>query len=145
MQPTGNSAREPLLDVDSLKFADVVRHWGRERLVHEVLVAQELARGIIRDGLRFQSVDPKWEKSTTVFRGEPLVGYSARQDLPPVMLRAKVLEHLFAVVDANVEPELGRFTQEFVTRTAFRQWLIHTGRPLPAFWYGGDERFNSNR
>ena len=33
---------EVFIEVESCKFADIVRHWVRERLVHEVLVAREL-------------------------------------------------------------------------------------------------------
>lgn len=65
-------------EIGSFKFGDIVRHWGRERLVHEVIIVRELARGIIREGLRFQSVNPRWTKSSETFRGYPLVGYSAR-------------------------------------------------------------------
>lgn len=131
---------ETYYDIDSFRFYDVVRHWGRERLVHEVIVARELARGIVREGLRFQSVDPKWTKSSEVLRGYPLVGYSARHGLPPVLLRAEALEHLLAVEREAVDPNPVILWDEQVSRSDFRQWLVLTGRAMPKFWYGPQER-----
>ncbi len=52
-------------EIESFKFADIVKQWARERLVHDVIVGRELARGITREGLRFNSVDPKWTKPGT--------------------------------------------------------------------------------
>lgn len=127
-------------EIESFKFADVVKRWGRERLVHELIVARELARGIIREGLRFQSVDPKWTKSSTSFRGYPLVGYSARQDLPPILIRAEALEHLLAVEREASDPDSSLLRDEFVTKNDFRNWLVKTGRPMPFFWFGAEER-----
>ena len=132
---------ESYVEVDSFKFGDIIKHWGRERLVHDVLIFRELARGVVREGLRFQSVDPKWEKPNTEFRGYPLVGYSARQDLPPVMLRAVALEHLLAVARDASEPDPAILHAEFVTKHDFRNWLVHSGKALPAFWYAAEERY----
>jgi hypothetical protein len=131
---------ESYVEVESFKFADVMRHWARERLVHEVTVGRELARGVIRDGLRFQSVDPHWTKPTVVLRGEPLVGYTARPDLLPVLVCAEALEHLLAVSREAMDPDLRLLGDEYVTKAAFRDWLVHTGRPLPAFWFASTER-----
>jgi hypothetical protein len=128
------------LDVESFKFGDIVKHWARERLVHEVIVGRELARGIVREGLRFNSVDPKWTKATIELRGSPLIGFSARQDLPPVLLRALALEHLLAVEREAVDPDLYLLSDEIVTRNDFRVWLVKTGRPYPKFWFGAKER-----
>ena len=132
--------QDAYIEIDSFKFADITRHWARERLVHEVLVGRELARGIVREGLRFNSVDPKWAKSTTPFRGYPLVGYSARQDLPPIIIRATALEHLLAVEREAIDPDLNLLSDEIVTKNDFRVWLIKTGRQLPKFWFGQEER-----
>ena len=129
-------------EIESFRFADIVKHWGRERLVHDVVVARELARGIIREGLRFQSVDPKWTKSTEPFRGYPLVGYSARQDLPPIIIRAEALEHLLRVEREAIDPDFLTLYPECVTKDDFRKWLVHTGRPLPRFWFGSEERYH---
>lgn len=134
-------APETFHEVESFKFKDIVRHWGRERLVHEVLVFRELAQGIIREGLKFQSVDPKWTKATEAFRGYPLVGYSSFQGLPPILIRAEALEHLLAVERDAAEPDLGILHAEYVTKADFRQWLVSTGRAYPAFWFGGHERY----
>ena len=132
---------ETYYDVFDFKFVDITRHWGRERLVHEILISRELARGIIREGLRFQSADPKWTKSSESFRGYPLIGYSARQDLPPILIRATALEHLLAVERGVAEVEPLNLKDECVTRHDFKRWLIQTGRPMPAFWYGPEERY----
>lgn len=128
------------LEVESFKVADIVRHWARERLVHEVIVGRELARGIIREGLRCNSVDPKWAEPTTEFRGSPLVGFAARQEHPPVILRETALEHLLAVAREAVDPDLRLLGDEVVTRNDFRVWLVKTGRSLPRFWFGQEER-----
>jgi hypothetical protein len=128
------------LDVESFRFADVVKHWARERLVHEVIVGRELTRGIIREGLRFNSVDPKWTKSNTELRGSPLVGFSPRQDTPPILLRAIALEHLLAVEREAVDPDLYLLGDEIITRNHFRVWLVKTGRSFPKFWFGPEER-----
>ena len=61
--------------VESYKFWDVVTLWARERLEHEIVVARALARGVVVDGLRFQSVDPRWVKQDQSLSGYPYVGY----------------------------------------------------------------------
>ena len=63
--------------VESFKFWDIVTLWARERLEHEVIVARSLARGVIVDGLRFQSVDPQWLKQDQSLSGYPYVGFVA--------------------------------------------------------------------
>ena len=131
------------LDVLSFKFFDVTRHWARERLEHEVIIASELARGIIREGLRFQSVDPKWTNPTESLRGHPLVGYSARYDLPPILIRAEALENLLAVDRGAVDADPQILTDECVMRDDFKRWLIHAGRAMPEFWYGAGERYSN--
>ena len=45
--------------VESYRFWDIVTQWARETLQHEIVVARALAKGVVRDGLRAQSVDPK--------------------------------------------------------------------------------------
>ena len=131
---------ERYLDVESFKFADVVKHWARDRLVHEVIVGRELARGVVRDGLRFNSVNPKWAKPTMELRGSPLVGFSAREENPPVLLRAIALEHLLAVEREAIDPDHYLLSDEIVTRNDFRTWLVKTGRSFPRFWFGPEER-----
>lgn len=126
--------------VEGYKFADIVRLWGRERLVHEVIVARELARGIIQEGLRFQSINPKWVKSSAEFRRYPYVGYVAREGGKPAIIRAETLEHLLGVMREAVDPDLRLLSEEFVTKSDFRDWLVHAGRPLPAFWFDEHER-----
>lgn len=127
--------------VESYKFRDVVKLWGRERLAHDVIVAKDLAVGIVCEGLRFQSVNPKWLSPTESFRGYPYVGYCARQGSQPIVIRADALEHLLRVSRGIVDPDLGTLGEEFVTKIEFRNWLTHTGRALPKFWFDESERY----
>ena len=133
-------AQDSYINVESLKFGDIARIWGRERLQHEVVIGRELARGIVNEGLRFQSINPKWVKSSESFRGSPLVGFSAHQDLPPVLLRADALEHLLRVARHAVDPDISVLSDEYVLKDDFRKWLVHTGRALPEFWFDSGER-----
>ena len=127
--------------VESYTFVDVVRLWGRERLVHEVLIARELARGVVDEGLRLQSVNPKHVKSTEVLRGEPLVGFAADGKLSPVLLRAEAFEHLQQVMLEVVDPSFDQLRYESVHKTDFLSWLVRTGRAMPAFWFSPNERY----
>jgi hypothetical protein len=131
--------------VESYKFRDIVVLWGRERLVHAVIMARELATGIIREGLRFQSVSPQWVKSSLEFRGYPYVGYAARAGDRPAVIRAEALEHLLQATRGAVDPDPCLLDEEFVSRADFHDWLIHTGRALPAFWFDIDERYAEKR
>jgi hypothetical protein len=126
--------------IESYKYLDISQLWARERLVHEVIVARELARGIVREGLRFQSVNPKFVKAQEVFRGYPYVGYTARPGMKPIILKAESLEHLLAVAREATDPDFRVLSSEFVTKSDFRDWLVHTGRALPAFWFSSNER-----
>jgi hypothetical protein len=125
--------------VESYKFWDVVALWSRERLEHELIVARALARGVIVDGLRLHSVDPKWISADRSLTGYPYVGYSAKGDGPPILLRAGALEHLLAVVGSAVEPSREALSAEFLIREDFRVWLTGNGQTLPSFWFGGAE------
>ncbi|MBI4697149.1 MAG: hypothetical protein HY749_24355 [Gammaproteobacteria bacterium] len=127
-------------EVPRFRFAGLVRHWARERLVHDVLVARELARGVLDEGLRFQSVDPQWTPAATPLRGEPLVGYAAHRTLPPIMIRETALDHLRAIAAAKRDPDYRLLHEECVTKDDFRKWLVATGRALPAFWFEASER-----
>ena len=131
---------ETYSDVPRFRYAELVRHWARERLEHDVLVARELARGVLEQGLRLQSVDPKWTPASTALRGEPLVGYSAHSTLPPIMIRETALDHLRAIAAEQRDPDYRQLHEEFVTKDDFRKWLVATGRALPAFWFDASER-----
>ncbi len=48
--------------VESYKYWDIVVLWAKERLEHEDIVARALARGIICDGLKCESIDSRWFK-----------------------------------------------------------------------------------
>jgi hypothetical protein len=126
--------------VESYKFSDLVEHWARERLVHPVLVGRELAQGVIAEGLRLQSVDPKWVKSSEAFRGYPYIGYVSLDGHKPICIRATALEHLLAVMRQAADVDKALLAEEFVSRNEFRLWLVRTGRLLPAFWFGSEER-----
>ncbi len=47
---TEMSEKDSYINVESFKFGDVARIWGRERLEHEVVIGRELARGVIQEG-----------------------------------------------------------------------------------------------
>ena len=126
--------------VESHKFWEVTALWAAERLQPELVVARALARGVIVDGLRFQSADSKWMKADQALNGYPYVGYAAVPQAPPVLLRVEALEHLLAVVRQAAVPAREVLTAEFVRRDDFRAWLDATRQPLPSFWFTGDER-----
>jgi hypothetical protein len=126
--------------VASYKFWDIAALWAAERLDNELVIARALARGIIVDGLRFQSVDSKWVKPSRSLTGYPYVGYAADPEKPPVLLRAEALEHLLAVVRQAAVPSRQILGDEFVLRDDFRAWIRATRQMLPAFWFGDEER-----
>ncbi len=126
--------------VESYKFWDVVTLWARERLEHEIVVARALARGVVIDGLRVQSVDPRWVKQDQSLSGYPYVGYVAAPGGIPVLLRAETLEHLLSVARSAAEPRAALLGSEFVMRSDFLHWLLATSQPLPEFWFSPEER-----
>lgn len=126
--------------VESYKFWDVAPLWAAERLENELVIARALARGIIVDGLRFQSVDSRWMNANRSLTGYPYVGYAANPDKPPVLLRAEALEHLLSVVRQGIVPSREILIAEFVRRDEFRAWLNATKQALPSFWYADAER-----
>lgn len=127
--------------VESYRFWDVVSLWSRELLEHEDIVARSLARGIIRDGLRFLSVDPKWintGKAEVEFRGYPYVGYCAKPNDQMIVLRVESLEHLLSIVERAEIPTRALLHDLFVSRDDFLNWLQSTKQSPPAFWYGNE-------
>ena len=133
---------EPGQIVDSYKFWDIVSLWARETLQHESVVARALAHGVIRDGLRMYSVDPRWFKADKSLRGYPYVGFCALPESMPIILRAEALEHLLAVVRKAAEPSRQMLTDEFVSKADSRAWLESTSQPLPSFWFSNEEKGN---
>ena len=124
--------------IETYRFPDVVTLWARERLENDAIVARALARAVICDGLRLQSVDERWVNTpgrAIEFLGYPYVGYTARPNGAMSILRASALEHLFAIVERGNEPSLGKLHEEFIDRNDFREWLQKNGLPLPRFWY----------
>jgi len=126
--------------VETYKFWDVAALWASERVENELVIARAMARGIIVDGLRFQSADARWLKANRSLTGYPYVGFAADPDKPPVLLRAEALEHLLSVVRQGTVPSRDVLTEEFVHREDFWKWLAATRQPLPSFWYTDQER-----
>lgn len=126
--------------VETYKFWDVVAQWSRESVQAEEVIARALARGVIIDGLRLQSTDPRWMKADRSLTGSPYVGYSALPDQAPVVLRIEALEYLLAVVRQGVAPSRDVLRVEFLHRDDFARWLDATGQPRPAFWFGTDRK-----
>ncbi|OIO67128.1 MAG: hypothetical protein CO186_09225 [Zetaproteobacteria bacterium CG_4_9_14_3_um_filter_49_83] len=125
--------------VESYTLPDIIQFWARERMVHEVLVARELAKGVLDEGLRLQSENPKYLNASNVLRRGPFVGYSKRSSVP-VIIRSAVLDHLKLVADSKLDFSVCILRYEFVMRADFKNWLVHTGRQMPEFWYGEAER-----
>jgi len=126
------------LPIETYRFADVVALWARERLEHPITIARILAKGVICDGLRLLSIDDRWAQSPNrpiEFRGYPYVGYTARPNGNMSILRASALEHLFAIVERNTEPDLEKLHEEFIDQVDFRAWLLTTEMSLPRFWF----------
>lgn len=124
--------------VESYKFWDVVTFWAKETLDHEDIVARALARGIICDGLKCQSIDIRWVKDgkgKMEFRGYPYVGYCAEPEGSMIIIRAEALEHLLAIVRKAKTPSQKFLKEEFIFKDDFRDWLEKTEQPLPTFWF----------
>ncbi len=123
------------MEIDSYKYWDIVELWGRELLEHEIITSRRLAVGVIKEGLRFQSTNPKWLKSTEEFLSYPYVGYSARPGEEPVVLKSEVLEHLLSVASDKSEASKLILQNEVVTKYDFKSWLVRTGQSFPEFWF----------
>jgi hypothetical protein len=122
--------------VESYRFWDVVTQWAQEQVEHESVVARAMAKGVLRDGLRVQSIDPNWTNPGTFeLRGIPLVGYVAREGAFPVFIRATALTHLRQVVERGTPPERALLFEEFVTKQDFGAWLAREHLPVPSFWF----------
>jgi hypothetical protein len=122
--------------VESYRFWEIVTQWAQERLEHEHVVARAMARGVVRDGLRMQSVDPRWGNlGTFELRGAPLVGYVARPGDLPIFIRASALTHLRNIVEQAMQPDAQSLFDEFVTKQDFLAWLAKSRLPVPSFWF----------
>lgn len=126
--------------VETYKFWDVVLLWSAERGELEIVVARALARGVIVDGLRVQSVDSDHTSADRSLKGNPYVGYAAPHSAMPVLLRAEALEHLLAIVREAAAPSPDMLAEEFIRRADFRDWLNTTRQPLVSFWFSDQER-----
>lgn len=124
--------------VESYRFWDIVTQWARETMQHEHVVARGLAKGVLRDGLRLQSVDPRWARQGEFdLRGAPFVGYVARPGQLPIFLRSAALNHLRDIVEKAAEPQPQLLFEEFVARQDFRLWLDQLSLRPPSFWFDG--------
>lgn len=122
--------------VESYRFWDIVMQWARESLQHEQIVARALAKGVVRDGLRLQSIDPKWvNKGTFELLGLPYVGYVAQDGNIPIFIRSSALNHLIDVVENAAAPDAALLFDEFVAKQDFAAWLGQVGINPPAFWF----------
>jgi len=132
--------RQPLTQfVESYRFWDLVTLWARERLEHENIVASTLARGVVCDGLKLQSVDDRWVEGNdraVEFRGFAYVGYRADPNAPMCVIRATALDHLLGIVNRAEVPLPERLSEEFLLRNDFRDWLLGLDLRLPTFWFG---------
>jgi hypothetical protein len=132
--------RQPLTQfVETYRFWDVVSLWARDRLEHEDIVARALAQAVILDGLKVQSVDPRWVKGNDdhiEFKGYPYVGFRAKPDAPMCLLRADALEHLLSIVRKADVPSREQLSEEFISREDFRAWVNEKNIALPHFWFG---------
>ena len=123
--------------VESYPFWEVAERWATERHEEVAPVARAMARGVMREGLRVQSVDARWSKPGTFdLRGAPLVGYVALEGVLPIFIRASALAHLRAVVERAVPPDSTALSEEFLTKQDFHAWLVQWDIPKPSFWYG---------
>ncbi|MEO8385426.1 MAG: hypothetical protein ABI583_09300 [Betaproteobacteria bacterium] len=122
--------------IESYRIWDVISLWGRETLQHEIILARVIAKAVIRDGLRVQSVDPRWKmRGTFELHGAPFVGYVARDGALPIFIRTSALKHLINVVEHAAIPDQHALFDECVTRQDFKAWLEQAEIPLPAFWF----------
>ena len=131
------------IEVESYKFWDIVKLWGRERLEHDVILSRRLAIGIIKEGLRFQSTDPKWLIPTEELLSYPYVGYSAIHGEEPIIIKADVLEHLLAVSRNKEEASKQILREETITKYDFKSWLVRTGQSFPDFWFINDKIYQN--
>lgn len=126
--------------VESYRFWDIVNLWARETLQHEHVVARGLAKGVVRDGLRVQSVDSKWiNKGTFELRGLPIVGYVAKDGALPIFIRSSALNHMRNIVENAATPDAQVLFEEFVTKQDFLAWLTQVGMNPPSFWFQANE------
>jgi hypothetical protein len=121
--------------VESYRFWEVVTQWAQDRLQHEHIIARVLAQGVVRGGLRAQSVDPRWKDVGTFELRGPLVGYVAREGDLPIFIRLSALNHLGAVVERAAVPDPQLLFEEFVTKQDFEAWLRHEKLERPSFWF----------
>ena len=123
--------------VESYPFWEVAARWAAERGEDVPVVARAMARGVMQEGLRVQSVDSRWSKPGTFdLRGSPRVGYVAVEGVLPIFIRASALAHLRGIVERGAAPDPQALAEEFLTKQDFRAWLVQWDIARPKFWYG---------
>ena len=125
--------------IESYKFWDIVKLWGRESLEHDVVIARKLAKGVVKNGLRFQSTNPKWLNSNEELLSYPFIGYTVISTEGPIIIKAEVLAHLINVAEEKSDPSKLVLKDEIVLKNDFKKWLVRTGQSFPKFWYGSVE------
>jgi hypothetical protein len=124
--------------VESYRFWEIATQWAQDRLQHEHVIARVMARGVVRDGLRVQSVDPRWCNPGTFELRGPIVGYVAKEGVLPIFIRIGALNHLRAVVEQAVVPDPHLLFEEFITKQDFDAWLRQAGLEKPSFWFAAE-------
>lgn len=121
----------PSRHVESYPFWEVATRWATERNEEVAGIARAMAKGVLREGLRVQSVDSRWSKPGTFdLRGAPLVGYVALEGVLPIFIRASALAHLRSVVERATAPDPKALCEEFLTKQDSRPgWCSGTPRP----------------
>lgn len=101
--------------VESYRFWDIVALWARERLEHDEVVARALARAVVLEGLRLQSIEARrvGADQQVEFRGQPYVGFCATPATPMSVLRIAALDHLLAIVHRGQVPSRAALHEEF--------------------------------
>ena len=126
--------------ISTYTFWEVATLWAADLQHSRTLIAKALINGVIRDGLRFQSIAAKKFDSSQPLRGDPYVGYCAMSWLKPVILRADVLEHFLHVTRTGATPSRKLVAREYVEKSDFRNWILATEQRLPPFWFALNER-----
>jgi hypothetical protein len=122
--------------VESYRYWDIVTQWASESGQAEHVVARALARAVLREGLRLQSVPPEWTRPGTFeLKGSPLVGYVAQDGALPVFIRDSALKHLRNIVEAAARPNPEALAEEFITKQDFAAWLVQSHVDPPRFWF----------
>ena len=123
--------------IESYKFWDIVTLWAKEILEHEDIVSRLLAEGVVKEGLRLNSVDTRWKrpKGDLELLGYPYVGYRPHAEGALMILKTESLEHLLASVRKAETPSRTELLETFILKEDFHVWLQTKNLSLPHFWF----------